>query len=91
MIHCIHTGIAAITRNVFTTFDGNTYIFSGKCNYLLTGDLMDGNFSIMVHFTGKMRKTIIVLTSQHELQLYSRKKVSTILFVLCLRREIFLQ
>ena len=39
-----------IGSNKFYTFDGRFYTFDGSCAYLLTSDLVDGNFSLAVQY-----------------------------------------
>lgn len=40
------------------TFDGRHMTFPGKCNYILTRDFVEGNFSVVAHMENGKMKTI---------------------------------
>ncbi|XP_033730410.1 uncharacterized protein LOC117319770, partial [Pecten maximus] len=64
-----------VEGNTFTTFDGKTYQFNGRCSYVLAGDYMDGNFSIILDYMGKQKKRVIITTTQHAVQLLPKNKL----------------
>ncbi|XP_069109750.1 uncharacterized protein, partial [Argopecten irradians] len=64
-----------VEGNRFTTFDGKTYQFNGRCSYVLAGDYMDGNFSIILDYMGKQKRRVIITTTQHAVQLLPKNKL----------------
>ncbi|XP_069105771.1 uncharacterized protein [Argopecten irradians] len=66
---------ATVEGNTFTTFDGKTYQFDGRCSYVLAGDYMDGNFSIILDNMSKQKRRVIISTTQHTVQLLPKNKL----------------
>ncbi|OWF36770.1 Apolipophorin [Mizuhopecten yessoensis] len=64
-----------VEGNTFTTFDGKTYQFNGRCSYVLAGDYMDGNFSIVLDYMGKQKRRVIITTTKHAVQLLPKNKL----------------
>ncbi|OWF55152.1 Apolipophorin [Mizuhopecten yessoensis] len=69
------TASASISNGLVKTFDGTTYTIGGKCDYLLVGDLTDGNFIVYMENQGKQRVKIVLTTHQHTVQISPRKQV----------------
>ncbi|OWF42298.1 uncharacterized protein LOC110461288 [Mizuhopecten yessoensis] len=64
-----------VEGNTFTTFDGKTFQFNGRCSYVLAGDYMDGNFSIVLDYMGKQKIRVIITTIKHAVQLLPKNKL----------------
>lgn len=71
----LFTAFAKVEGNTFTTFDGKTYQFRGRCSYVLAGDYVDGNFSIVLDYMGKQKRKLVITTTQHAVQLLPKGKV----------------
>ncbi|GAB6026545.1 hypothetical protein CHUAL_012965 [Chamberlinius hualienensis] len=63
----------------FVTFDHRFYDFLGKCQYVLTTDLVDRNFSVIVNYGDEqgqaVRKSVVVISDTHNIEIRSDYKV----------------
>ncbi|XP_060075377.1 apolipophorin-like [Ylistrum balloti] len=69
------TASASISNGVIKTFDGTVYTVEGACNFLLAGDLTDGNFSVVMEVLDKKRTKFVISTQMHTIHLSPRKQV----------------
>ncbi|KAL4235628.1 hypothetical protein ACF0H5_004023 [Mactra antiquata] len=58
----------------FTTFDGHHYDIAGLCSYVLTQDMVDGNFSVTLKYQGGphtlQKESIVVMVAGQTVELF---------------------
>lgn len=63
----------------YVTFDQRFYDFAGKCQYLLTNDFADQNFSVIVNYDGESdvprKKSFLVISDLHHIEIGRDYKV----------------
>lgn len=75
---CIFTSASALLLGgtEFFTFDKKHYSFKGSCSYILTKDVIDGNFTIAANMEAGKLKSIAILDHQNSIELLHDNKVS---------------